>query len=300
MGGKTSLTPKFAHIAASESSNDIMQSENGLSASATSYDDVQDSVPTDEYAEEELGSQDDDPDVAPAPRKGKGTMRSRPRIESDDEPEGGDEEGYVEALPVVKLPPSHRIRNAVDPSFSISPSSSKRIATPPKTVRGTRRLFSPARPTSALIKPFSPPAPSLEMDSHTPKSASANPQKARGKSRIVWILNASSLNSANTVWKWGERAPSTTDISDEEQWEAKPPRANVAVVSQAVPNPSPQKDAQKDGERFKFSRLGGTLTNAHLEQIPSHNRKPSLLSSNCGLPLPLLLRQRHLSPATNC
>jgi hypothetical protein len=57
-----------------------------------------------------------------------------------------------------------------------------------------------------------------------------------------------SLNYASTAWKWGERAPSSTDISDEEQWETKPPRANVVVVPETVPDLSPQKDAQKDGQ----------------------------------------------------
>lgn len=151
MGRRSSLTPKRAPIAASESFNDVLQSEIGPSAS--SYDDLQDSLPTDDLAEEELGSHNDDLDVAPAPRKGKGPMRSRPRIESDDELD--DEDGYVEAPPVVKLPPSHRIRKAVEPTFSIVPSSSKRVAASPKTVRGG--LFSPARPRSAMIKSVPPP-----------------------------------------------------------------------------------------------------------------------------------------------
>ena len=154
-GRRPSLTPKRAHVAASRPYNDVTQSEIGPSASGTSYDDIQD-IPTDDFAEEELGSHDDDLDVAPAPRKGKGTMQSRPRIESDDELEGGDEEGYVEALSLVKVP---RMRNAVEPSFSIVPSPSKRIATPPKTVRSPRGLFSPVRARSGLIK--SAPAPAL-------------------------------------------------------------------------------------------------------------------------------------------
>jgi hypothetical protein len=193
MRRKSSLTPKRVHIAASGSSNDVIQSESGLGASATSYDDIQDSVPTDDFAEEELVSHDDDFDVTPARRMGKNKTRSRPRIESDDEPGDADEEGYVEALPVVKLPPSHRMRNVVEPSFSIVPSSSKRISTPPKTVRGSRGLFSPVRVRSGLFKAAPPPA-----------------------------------------------------LSDEEKWETKPPRANVAVVPETVLNLSPQKDAQKD------------------------------------------------------
>lgn len=189
MGHRSSLTPRRTHIAASGSFNDVLQSEIGPSASATSYDDLQDSLQTDDFAEGELEPHGDDLDIAPAPRKGKGTMRFRPRIESDDEFEEGDEGGYVEAPPIVKSPPSRRIRKAVEPTFSIVPSSSKRVATSPKTVRGTGGFFSPARPRSAHIKSVPPPV-----------------------------------------------------LSDEEQWEIKPPRANSTA-----PNPSPQKDAQNDG-----------------------------------------------------
>jgi hypothetical protein len=171
MGRRSSLTPKRPHIATSESFNDVLQSEIGPGAS--SYDDLQDSLPTDDLAEEELGSYDDDIDVAPAPRKGKGTMRSRPRIESEDEVEDGDEEEYVEAPPAVKSPPSHRIRKAVEPTFSIVPSSSKRVTTSPKTVRGTSGLFSPVRPRSALIKSVPPPVLSDEEQWET-KSPHAN------------------------------------------------------------------------------------------------------------------------------
>jgi hypothetical protein len=160
-------------VIAASGYNDVFQSEIGPNASATSYDDLQDSLPTDDFAEEELGSHDDDVDVAPASRKGKGMMRSRPRIESDDELEGGDEEGYVEAPPAVKSPPSHRIRKAVEPTFSIIPSSSKRVATSPKTVRGTGGLLSPVRPRSALIKSVPPPVLSDEEEWET-KSPRAN------------------------------------------------------------------------------------------------------------------------------
>lgn len=174
-GHRLSLTPKRAHIAASGSYNNVFQSEIGPSASATSYDDLQDSLPTDDLAEEELGSHDDDVDIAPAALKGKGVMRSRPRVESDDELEDGDEEGYVEAPSVVKLPPSYRIRKSVEPTFSIIPSSSKRVATSPKTVRGTGGPFSPVIPRSALIKsvPPPPPVPSDEEQWET-KSPRAN------------------------------------------------------------------------------------------------------------------------------
>jgi hypothetical protein len=143
-----------------------MRSENSPSGAGTSYDDIPDALPTDDLAEEDLASYDDndyDIDAAPlAQRKGKG--KARVRIESDDEPEDGDEDGYV-----VKLPASYRLRNAVEPSFSITPSSSspKRVttATPPRTVRGSggaRGLFSPIRVRSGLAKTFQPPAHSDE------------------------------------------------------------------------------------------------------------------------------------------
>ncbi len=157
-----------------------MQSEVGPSTSVTSYDDLRDSLPTDDFAEEGLGSHNDDLDVAPAPRKGKVTMRSRPQIESDDE---GDEEGYVEAPPVVRSPPSHRTRKVVEPSFSIVPPSLRRTATTPKTVRGTGGLFTPVRPLSGQIKSIPPPTFSDEEQwetkpSHTNGTApNLSPQK---------------------------------------------------------------------------------------------------------------------------
>jgi len=171
VGRKTSITPRRAHKTASGSSNEVMRSEN--SAGVTSYDDVADALPTDDLAEEELGSYDDDNiDVALAPRKGKG--KARVRIESEDEAEDGDEEGYAEALPVVKLPASYRLRNAVEPSFSIVPSSStpKRVATPPRTVGGSgaRGLFSPVKVRSGLAKSFPPPALSDEEGDVKPPS----------------------------------------------------------------------------------------------------------------------------------
>jgi hypothetical protein len=52
---------------------------------ATSYDDIQDNLLTDDVAEEEPGSYDDDFNVALAPRKG--NSKSRGRIGSDDEPD---------------------------------------------------------------------------------------------------------------------------------------------------------------------------------------------------------------------
>lgn len=178
IGRRSSLTPRRPHITP-VSLNDIFPSEIDPGASTTSYDDLQDSLPTDDLAEEELGSHDDELDVAPAPRPGKGkaTMRSRPRIESDDELDDGDEERYVEAPPVtvVKLPPSHRIRKTVEPTFSIVPSSSKRAATSPKTVRGSGGLFSPVRPRSALIKSVPPPVVSDEEQWETPRANGTAP-----------------------------------------------------------------------------------------------------------------------------
>jgi hypothetical protein len=171
VGRKISITPRRAHKTASGSSNEAMRSEN--SAGVTSYDDVADALPTDDLAEEELGFYDDDDiDVALVQRKGKG--KARVRIESEDEAEDGDEEGYVEALSVAKLPASYRLRNAVEPSFSIVPSSStpKRVATPPRTVRasGARGLFSPVKVRSGLVRSFPPPVLSDEEGDVKPPS----------------------------------------------------------------------------------------------------------------------------------
>ena len=170
VGRKTSVTPRRAHKTASGSSNEAMRSEN--SAGATSYDDIADALPTDGLADEELGSYDDNIDAL-AQRKGK--SKARVRIESEDEAEDGDEEGYAEVLPVAKLPASYRLRNAVEPSFSIVPSSStpKRVATPPRTVRGprgARGLVSPARVRSGLAESFPPPALSDEEGDVKPPS----------------------------------------------------------------------------------------------------------------------------------
>ena len=174
---RSSLTPMRAHIAASGSFNNALQSEIAPSASGTSYDDLQDSLPTDDLADEELGSHNVDFDITPALRKGKATMRSRPRIESDDEFEDGDEEGYVEAPPVLKSPPSHRIRKVAEPSFSIVPSSSKRVAASPKAVRGG--LFSPVRPRSTQIKSVPPPVLSDEeqWETKSPRTPNPSPKK---------------------------------------------------------------------------------------------------------------------------
>jgi hypothetical protein len=111
---------------------------------------------------DELGSYDDDFDVTPAVRKGKG--KSRARIESDGERD--DDEGPTEVPSVARLPASYTSRNAkIEPSFSIVPSLPKRstpAASPQNTARGgAYRLFSP-RAKSALIKPIPPPKPSEE------------------------------------------------------------------------------------------------------------------------------------------
>lgn len=94
------------------------------------------------------------------PRKGKDKGKSRARIESDDEPEDGDRDDYAAALPVAKLPASYRVRNPVEPSFSIVPSPQKRVATPPKTNRGlggVRATSTGGRVRSTLIKSFPQP-----------------------------------------------------------------------------------------------------------------------------------------------
>jgi hypothetical protein len=146
-----------------------VQSEDGLgTAAASSYDDIGDMLPIDDVAEDELGFYDEEFEVAITPRKGKG--KSRTRIESDDEADAGDGEGYVEASPVAKLPVSYRSRSTVEPSFSIVPSSPKRMSTSPKGnrgLRGPRGQFSPVRPRSGLIESFQPPIFSDEEQAET-------------------------------------------------------------------------------------------------------------------------------------
>jgi len=166
--GKTSITHKRVHKVASGSSNEVVQSEDGLGATASSYDDIGDTLPIDDVAEDELASYDDEFEVAITPRKGKG--RSHVRIESDDEAEAGDGEGYAESFPVGKLPASYRSRSTAEPSFSIVPSSPKRMSASPKLNRGlgsSRGPFSPVRPRSGLIKSFQPPTLSDEEQAET-------------------------------------------------------------------------------------------------------------------------------------
>ena len=82
--------PRHAHKTASASSTEVMRSKN--SARATSHDDIVDVLPTDDSAEEELGSYDDNIDVALTQRKGKG--KARIRIVSKDESEDGPKSDY--------------------------------------------------------------------------------------------------------------------------------------------------------------------------------------------------------------
>lgn len=98
---------------------------------------MQDNIPTD-FAEEELGSYEDEFEDTPAPPKGKGKAKasSRPRIESDAEDEF-DDDGRAEDAGAARVPGwfvPHPVQNTTtktDPSFSILPlSSSKRVAQP--------------------------------------------------------------------------------------------------------------------------------------------------------------------------
>ncbi|KAI0253680.1 hypothetical protein BJV78DRAFT_161177 [Lactifluus subvellereus] len=173
--GKASLTPERAHKTASKSPNQVAQSENGLSGPATSLDDIRDSLPTDDLGDEELGSYEDDFDITPALRKGKG--KSRARIESDGEDD--EEDGLVEGPSVARLP-SYTPRNTkTEPSFSIVPSPPKRsapAASPQRSIRGgARGLFSP-RVMSALINPIPQLTPSNEEKEA--KSPAPNPTQA--------------------------------------------------------------------------------------------------------------------------
>ncbi|KAH8981755.1 hypothetical protein EDB86DRAFT_416390 [Lactarius hatsudake] len=133
--GNSPLVNRHAHDAPSGSSND--QSDNGLTP-ATSYDDVPDSMPTDDFAEEELGSYDDDFGYTPAPPKGKGKAKAtaRARIESDDDDED-DDDGRAEDAAAARGPgwfvpyPVQSTAIKADPSFSILPlSPPKRAGVP--------------------------------------------------------------------------------------------------------------------------------------------------------------------------
>jgi hypothetical protein len=199
-----------------------MRSENSPSAPATSYDDIPDALPTDDLAEEDLGSFDDDVDIALAPRKGKG--KARVRVESDVDAEDGDEEGYVEALPVAKLPASYRLRHAVEPSFSIAPSSSpKRVGTPPRTVRGLRGAhgpFSPVKVRSSLGKSFPPATPSDEEGDVKPPAYKPTRVASDESPR-----------------------PGSQSLPDPISW----PCADAIAVPETAPNGTPEKAMQNDG-----------------------------------------------------
>jgi hypothetical protein len=139
--GRKLLSLLSAHKAPSKLPNEVAQSENSLSGPATSHDDVHDIFPIDDLGDEDLKSYDDDFDVTPAVRKGKG--KSRVRIEGEH-----DNEGAAEGPSVARLPASYASRSAkTEPSFSIIHSPPKRsapAASPQRTIRrGAHRLFSP-------------------------------------------------------------------------------------------------------------------------------------------------------------
>ena len=153
--GNSSHVTRCGPDAPSRSSNEATQSENDLSAPATSYDDVQDSMPTD-FAEEELGSYEDEFEDTPAPLKGKGKAKSsaRTRIESDAEDEYDDDgraedAGAARSFSWLAQSSAQNTTTKTDPSFSILPlSPPKRIALPSTSpqrlsVHGTGLLFSP-------------------------------------------------------------------------------------------------------------------------------------------------------------
>jgi hypothetical protein len=170
---KASLTLKRAQKATSRFPCEVTQS---VSGPTTSYDDVRDSLPTDDLGDEELGSYDDDFDLTPAVRKGKG--KSRARIESDDEHD--DEEGPAEGPNIARLPASYISRNIkIEPSFSIVPSPPKRStpASSPQRVIRPHRLFSP-KAKLVLAKPVAHPPPAPSDEENEAKSLTHNPAQA--------------------------------------------------------------------------------------------------------------------------
>ena len=135
--GNVPHATRHAPDAPSGSSNETTQSENDLSAPATSYDDVRDSMPTD-FAEEELGSYEDEFEDTPAPPKGKGKTKAsaRARIESDaeDEDEHGDYgRGTARAPAWLASLLAQNTTTKTDPSFSILPVSPPKRAVLPST-----------------------------------------------------------------------------------------------------------------------------------------------------------------------
>jgi hypothetical protein len=168
--GNSPLDTRPVHDAPSGSSNEATQSENSLSAPGTSYDDVPDSIPTDDFVEEELGSYDDEFEDTPAPSKGKGKAiaSSRARIESDDE-DGYDDDGHAEDAAAAARGPAwfapylaqSTTATKADPSFSILPlSPPKRVGLPATSPQRLSvhapGLFSP-RVKSGVNIPTPPP-----------------------------------------------------------------------------------------------------------------------------------------------
>ncbi|KAH9058209.1 hypothetical protein EDB87DRAFT_942483 [Lactarius vividus] len=107
-------------------------------------------MPTDDFAEEELGSYDDDFSYTPAPPKGKGKAKAtlRARIESDDDDE--DDDGRADDDAAARGPgwfvpyPVQSTAIKADPSFSILPP--KRVgvpATSPQRLSVHGGLYSP-------------------------------------------------------------------------------------------------------------------------------------------------------------
>ncbi|KAH9976413.1 hypothetical protein BGW80DRAFT_1293557 [Lactifluus volemus] len=171
---KASVTPRRAQKATSRLPSEIIQT---VSGPTTSYDDVRDSLPTDDLGDEELGSYDDDFDLTPAVRKGKG--KSRAWVESDGEHD--EEEGSAEGPNIARLPASYISRNIkIEPSFSIVPSPPKRstpAASPQRVIR-PHRLFSP-KAKLVLAKPVAPiPPPAPSDEENEAKSLTQNPAQA--------------------------------------------------------------------------------------------------------------------------
>jgi hypothetical protein len=127
-------------------------------------------MPTDDFAEEELGSYDDEFEDTPAPPKGKGkaTASSRARIESDDDDEY-DDDGHAEDAAAAARGPAwfapylaqSTTATKADPSFSILPlSPPKRVGLPATSPQRLSvhapGLFSP-RVKSGVNIPTPPP-----------------------------------------------------------------------------------------------------------------------------------------------
>ena len=127
-------------------------------------------MPTDDFAEEELGSYDDEFEDTPAPSKGKGKANasSRARIGSDDEDEYDDDAHAEDAAAAargpgwfVPYPGQSAAATKADPSFSILPlSPPKRVGLPATSPQRLSVhapvLFSP-RVKSGVNNPTPPP-----------------------------------------------------------------------------------------------------------------------------------------------